>query len=224
MSERGKKVLDIDWEHEGVRIKIPVKAFTNGEKMTFRASHAEAGIDEESPDINVIRQAIEKKLREWYKLDWTLYMLVTISGDDASHKGHSFNVKFETEFYVIGTDVRGTERYMRVPQPHEIPASPEHVNVTRWSGEHPCDGRPKTGKCIKGKWDYGRSKHGITTALVKATPENVRAADNFVKAMERLLLNMHDFFSPEKVLLTFAGASQLLLPAQKIEKRNEENK
>ena len=220
MSNRGKKVLDITWEHEGVTIKIPVKAFTERDsetgkdKMVFRAEWKDAGIEEKSTDINVIKQNVEKKLKEWYTIDWTLHLLVTVDGSDHGYRGASFNIGFKTEFCVIGKDSRGTTRSMCVPHPEKLPASPEHVNVTRWAGENPFDGLPKTGKQVKDTYGH-TGKHGTTTALVKATPENVLAADNFVKAMERLLLNMHDYFSPEKVELTLAKASQMLLPAPK---------
>jgi len=222
MSDRGKKVLDIKWEHEGVEIVIPVKAFTKYDDKTgrdgmiFRASFKDAGIEESSSDINVIKQAIEKKLREWYSVDWTLHLLVTIDGEGRGHKGASFNVKFETEFYACGKDVRGEMRCMRVPRPDKI-GNPEHVNVGRWAGESPRSGLPETGKKIRGRYGYDGAG-GVTRALVKATPENVKAADDFVKAMERLLENMHDYFAPDKIELTLANAGQLLLPAPKAAK------
>jgi len=220
MNSRGKKVLDIKWEHEGVEIVVPVKAYTGNDshsglsKMYFGAVYEPAGIDEEDPDINKIKTAVEAKLKSWYSVKWDLWMLVEVGGGDRGHNSTDFNVKFEVTFYVIGIDSQGKERHMRIPRPEKIEKWKD-VNPTRWGGEQPRSGRPE----IQNKGDK-RSGHSYdrsdeTSALVPATPENVAAVDKFTSAMEKLLDNMHGHFSQPNVMLTLSRVADLLLPAPK---------
>ena len=51
----------------------------------------------------------------------------------------------------------------------------------------------------------------MTKALVRATPANVKAADNFTEAMEILLGKMHHHFSPKRIEKLLAKSGKLLL-------------
>jgi hypothetical protein len=219
---RGRKVFDIEWSRHNITLKIPVKAipshdYTTGKNgLTFEAVFADAGIDERNTDINKLKESVFEKLDRWYSIDWDLYFLVTVNGGESDYgctrlENRTFNrfrIEFEVEFYVVGKDMRGVVRHMRIPRPEKI----ADFKDTRWAGENPRDGLPETRKFAASKV-YGASKD--TRALVKATPGNVAAADRFLATMADLLKKMHDHFSPDVIERTLARASQLLLPAPK---------
>lgn len=220
MNRRGKKVLDIDWESEGVKIRVPVKAFekknwnTDEIQMIFRATFPDAGIDVENTDINVIRKEIIEKLDQWYKISWELFFRVEVDGGDSGHGDTKFSVEFEMDFFVVGKDSRGTIRHMRIPRPDEKDIRNFNGKPTQWSGEQPQDGMPQTGTDLR-KDSYGLHRgHELTRALVKATPENVKAADQFVVAMKGLLDKMHHHFAPGRIEALLQNTA-LLLPAPK---------
>lgn len=220
MNTRGRKILDIEWSRQGTSIKVPVKAFekydyehTSETKdsriMTFRATHKEAGIDVENTDINKVRNAVLEALDAWYSVKWKLYFLVTIGGGRTGQEGLKFDVDFEMEFYVLGKDCTGKDRRMRIPRPKpEQIANFDSKNFTRWGLEESSEGTPVVGK-IKGH--YGEEK---TRALVKATTENVEAADRFMLSMNALLEKMHHHFAPERIERLLANVGNLL-PAPK---------
>jgi hypothetical protein len=214
---RGRKVFDIEWHRHNVTLKIPVKAipshdYTTGKNgLTFEAVFVDAGIDERNTDINKLRESVCGKLDRWYSIEWDLYFLVTVGGGESGYGGKMFSefkIDFEVEFYVVGKDVRGQVRHMRIPRPEKI----ADFKDTRWAGESPHDGWPETWKSVPGATHGSRRD---TRALVKATPENVAAADRFLVAMADLLRRMHDHFAPDMIERTLARASQFLLPAPK---------
>lgn len=202
MGKRGeRKILEIAWNREGVEIKVPVKMVTKEDRetgkdaVTFLAQYPEAGVDVWGTDINAVREEVFKKLDEWYTVEWDLYFLVTVSGGKRGHCDR-FEVVYEYEFYVIGKDIRGNTRHMRIPRPDKIEDFEKKKKITRWSGVQPCEGMPEVGGKIADKWSYGGVR---TSALVKATPENVAAADRFMAALQELLEKMHHYFAPENV-------------------------
>ena len=211
MSTRGKKILDIDWEKDGVKVKVPVKTFerenrtTGKPEMYFRATFGEADLDVESTDINVIRQQVTEKLDAWYTVDWKLYMMVTVNGGRAKNDGSKIEVSFETEFYAIGTDSRGKVLRLAIPEPKDFTSQKD---FKRWWGRTPMEGMPDTGEKIKDNFDH---YNPTTRSLVPATPENVAAADNFKKALEALLGKMHHHFAPERVAAILAKGAGLFL-------------
>jgi len=211
MSTRGKKILDIDWEKDGVKIKVPVKTFerrnraTDKPEMYFRATFGEAGLDVESTDINVIRQQVTEKLDTWYTVDWKLYMMVEVGGGRSKNDNSSISVSFETEFYAIGTDSRGRVLRIVIPKPTDFT---DQKNFRRWWGRTPMEGMPDTGGKIKDNFGH---LNPTTRSLVPATPENVAAADNFKVALEALLDKMHHHFAPERVEAILARGAGLFL-------------
>jgi len=221
MARREKKVFDIPWEKEGVKLKIPVTVGTrpnyedgDGEdRMSFRAVYKPAGIDEKNTDVNELRKAILTKLDLWYSITWELYFLVTVEGGNDGHLNTKFKVSFEMEFFVIGKDSRGEGRYMRIPRPDDLDISKKEP--TRWASEEPQDGLPETGERM-GTGSF-RNRDPWTRSLVKATPEAVAAADKFIKSMEGLLKQMHHHFAPARIEKLLAR-SMNLLPAPKKEK------
>lgn len=210
MSIRGRKVFDIEWSKEGVSLKIPVKAVTRKDYVTgkeimeFEASYPEAGVSERGPDINVVKEAVIKKLDEWYTIKWELYFTIEICGG-RGYPSEGCEIRYEMDFRLIGKDCRGHIRHLRVPRPENL----NDVEFTRYSGQTPSDGMPKT----FGKKDGKNTNCGgwpRTCSLVKATPENVAASDKFVAAMEELLEKMHTHFAPDRVEKMLSGASNLL--------------
>lgn len=220
MNSRGKKVVDIEWKHEGVTIKVPVKAymsknlngtFQDTEIMKFRAEYKEAGVEVEGTDINKVREAVIEALDSWYKIKWELYFGVEVSGGRSGQEGLGRSVTFKIEFYVIGKDVRGQQRYMRIPRPDIEQIKKFNGEPTQWGGVHPEDGMPELGE--KMKESIYRSDT-MTRSLVKATPENVAAAEQFMKAMDALLEKMHHHFAPGRIEKLLQNTA-LLLPAPK---------
>lgn len=226
MSSRGKKVMDIEWKREDVTIKVPVKAYTrsdfdsesksrDGKIMKFQAEYPDAGILVEGSDINKVRSEVIDKLDQWYTISWELYFRVTIDGGNHGHSGTKFVVNYELEFLVMGKDSRGQIRWMPIPRPKDSEIeSFDGKTFTRWN-EKPRDGKPDTGINLRQKdtFQYGK-KEALTKALVKATLENVRAAEQFALAMQSLLDKMHHHFAPDQIekLLQNVG---MLLPAPK---------
>lgn len=211
MNRRGKKVLDIEWEREGIKLKIPVRAHMvrdygkSEDVMTFKADREDPPIHVENSDINVVRKAVLAELDAWYSITWEAWFMVTISGGSRGQAG-GFEVNFGMTFYAIGKDVRGTTRHMTIPRPERFDKPNERL--TKWGGETPKDGMPETGENLKGDSYYSRSR---TKALVKATLENVKAADSFIEAMEALLGKMHHHFSPERIEKLLAKSGKMLL-------------
>jgi hypothetical protein len=226
MNSRGKKVLDIEWKREGLEIKVPVKAFyktdynTSEKNMVFRATYPDAGIDLEGADINVIRRSVVEKLDEWYTVKWELFFVVEIDGGPSGHGKNQFNIEFDMEFFVVGKDSRGKTRHMRIPRPSEKEIAKFDGKPTQWGGEQPKDGEPETGTNLREKGDHNSSRyyHGerakLTRSLVRATPANVAAADQFTCAMQTLLDKMHHHFAPERIEALLQNTA-LLLPAPK---------
>lgn len=213
----GKKVFDIEWQKDGLEIKVPVKVHTEmdfekgGDVMKFSAEYPEAGIREEGTDINAVRSAVLEKLDSWYSVKWELYLLITIEGGDNGYGCTKFQIEFEMEFYVVGTDSMGKIRHMRVPRPESLEMKDGKCG-TRWAVEHPSEGWPKTFEKESGSY----YRKPLTRSIVRATPENVAAADKFVAAMRALLEQMHTHFSPAKVESMLARAMHLLpAPAEK---------
>lgn len=221
MNSRGKKILDIEWKREGLDIKVPVKAYDRtafstveyetreGKIMKFRAEFPEAGIDIEDTDINKVRKQVLDALDAWYTVKWELYFMVEISGGRSGQEGGEHKVEFEMEFYVLGQDCRGNKRHMRIPRPKPDQIEDFNGKFTRWSGQSPQDGELHVGEKISGHFS---SKS--TRSLVKATTENVAAADQFMVAMESLLEKMHYHFSPHRIEKLLKNTA-LLLPAPK---------
>ena len=226
MSSRGKKVMDIEWKRDDVVIKVPVKAFTrsdwdsesksrDGKIMKFQAEYPDAGILVEDSDINKVRSEVIDKLDQWYTISWELYFRVTIDGGDHGQSSTKFTVNYELEFLVMGKDSRGQIRWMPIPRPKDSEiATFDGKAFTRWN-EKPRDGQPDTGVNLREKdtFQYGR-KEALTKALVRATSENVKAAEQFTEALKSLLKKMHHHFAPERIenLLQNVG---MLLPAPK---------
>lgn len=212
MRKRGKKILDIKWEKDGVKLKIPVHAVTDYDSdkcedvMRFTASRENPPIDVQNTDINVVRKAVLSALNDWYSVRWEIWMMVTISGGWTSQgfRGEGCKVICETEFYAIGEDVRGKTRHMRIPKPKQFDKLDKEP--MRWSGSMPMDGLPETGEELDGHFDGNETK-----SLVRATVENVSAAEGFVEAMEKLLAKMHHHFSPKRIEKLLAKSGQLLL-------------
>jgi hypothetical protein len=224
VNSRGKKVLDIEWERKGVKVKIPVKAFekmnyeTDKKEMIFRAEYPDAGIDVSSTDINVIRNEIIEKLDHWYTIRWELFFLVTIDGGLSGQAKAKFDVEYDVEFYVVGKDSMGKTRHMRIPRPEPDMIRNFDGKPTQWGGEQPQEGEPETGVDLRKKADSGRyylgNRNKLTKALVKATPETVQAADQFIEALRCLLDRMHHHFAPERIEALLQNTA-LLLPAPK---------
>lgn len=223
MNSRGKKILDIEWKREGLEIKVPVKAYErtdygpnddknyrDGKIMKFRAEFKDAGIDVEDTDINKVRKTVMEALDSWYSIKWDLYFMVEISGGRNGQEGNKYKVEFEIEFYVVGKDCRGVDRYMRIPRPKPEEIRNFSQKFTHWSGEAPHDGTLDVGHK---KGEYG-NREAITRSIVRATPANVAAADQFIVAMEGLLGKMHHHFAPERIEALLQNTA-LLLPAPK---------
>lgn len=211
MNSRGKKVLDIEWEREGIKLKIPVRAHMvrdygkSEDVMTFKANSEDPPVRVENSDINVVRKSVIAELDAWYSVAWEVWFMVTISGGREGQKG-GFDIDFGMTFYAIGKDVRGTTRHMTIPRPERFDKPKERL--TRWGGETPQDGMPETGESLDG-YSYHSPKK--TKALVRATPENVKAADGFIEAMEALLGKMHHHFSPKRIEKLLAKSGKMLL-------------
>lgn len=215
MRRRGKKLLDIEWERQGVKLKIPVRAVTehdddkHEEVMSFYVSHENPPIQVSDTDINVVRKAVLAELDAWYSVDWEIWLMIRISGAKVlgGHQAGEMDIGFQTEFYAIGKDVRGKTRHMRIPKPERF--DKPNKNPMRWGGSTPMDGLPDTGEKM-GRLDR-RSSGGWTKSLVKATPANVAAADSFIEAMDALLEKMHHHFSPKRVEKLLAKSGKMLL-------------
>ncbi len=221
MNSRGKKVLDVEWKGDGITIKVPVKAYMskslNGtwqdtEIMKFRAEYKDAGVDVEGTDINKVRDEVIAALSSWYTIKWELYFGVEISGGPSGQEGLGRSIHFKMEFYVIGKDVRGKQRHMRIPRPDLKQIKSFDGKPTQWGGVEPVDGMPEIGERMRQEASYRRD--ATTRSLVRATPENVAAAEHFMGAMDALLEKMHHHFAPDRIeqLLQNVG---MLLPAPK---------
>ena len=226
MNSRGKKVMDIEWSNEGVTLKIPVKAYAasfvngvylEGKGMKFRAEYKEAGIDLEDTDINKLQKAVKDALDQWYTITWELFFLVTIDGGDYGYGKTKFSVEYEVEFFVVGKDSRGKVRHMRIPRPKDEDIANFNGKPTQWGLEKPVDGEPQVGVDLRranDKFAHQNTKP-LTKALVRATPESVRAAEQFAQALQSLLAKMHHHFAPDKIEALLKNTS-LLLPAPKV--------
>ncbi len=208
MRKRGKKVLEIEWQKQGVKLKIPVRAVTDHDHdkhenvMSFWATSENPPINVQNTDINVVRKTVLAELDAWYSVDWEIWLMVNISGEKES--GGSTDIGFEMEFYAIGKDVRGKTRNMRIPRPKRL--DKPNKDPMRFSHCHPMDGLPSTGEKVGGFHSIGTTK-----ALVKATPANVKAADSFIEAMAALLEKMHHHFSPKRIEKLLGKAGKMLL-------------
>lgn len=216
----GKTILEIDWEKDNVKVKIPVKAvmsnnidgkFTGDQIMKFRAVYKEAGIDVEDTDINKIRDKVIGALDAWHSIEWTLYFMVRVDGGRYGSAGEKrFKIGYEIEYFVVGKDFRGTDKYMRVPRPDDI-SKFDKTHFTRWASTEPIDGVLETGEQLqRERW----SRDCTTRSLVLATPESVAAAEGFILAMENLLQKMHHHFAPSRIEKLLQNPA-LLLPAPK---------
>ena len=212
----GRKVFDIEWEKEGHKIKVPVRMkveednVTGEDKMTFRAVYKEADIEESHTDANELRKAVTEKLDLWYTVDWELWFRVTIDGNGDGAGQSSFSISYTMEFYLIGKDCKGEERHLKIPRPDDLDI--KKTKPPRWGGRGHAvhSGRPETGEVDEEnrRWRYGNESQ--TKSLVKATPQNVAASDNFIKSMEQLLDKMHHHFAPQRIERLLARTSNIL--------------
>lgn len=211
----GRKVFDIEWEKEGTKIKVPVRVklemdhVTDEEKMTFRAIHKEADVDEKHTDANELRKAVIEKLDVWYTVDWELWFRVSIDGSGDGAGKSCFSISYGMEFFLIGKDCRGEERHIKIPRPDDLDIKKK--TPTRWGGHGGMveSGRPETGEPDKERrWEYGNESR--TQSLVRATPANVAAGDNFIKSLEKLLDKMHHHFAPSRIERLLARTSNML--------------
>ncbi len=214
MRKRGKKLLDIEWKKQGVSLKIPVRAVTEYDHdkredvMSFYVDHEDPQIKVHDTDINVVRKAVLSKIDAWYSVDWEIWLMVRVAGEKGpgDEQVGEVYIKFEMEFFAIGKDVRGKTLHVTIPRPERFdkPIGKPKIEPVRFGGHQPKDGLPSTGK----NREYG---YCYTQALVRATPENVKAADSFVDAMGALLEKMHHHFHPKRIEKLLGKAGQILL-------------
>ncbi len=215
---RGKQVYKIDWEHEGLKIQVPVRLFKEKpsysndykEQHIFRAEYKPANINEKDTDSDKLRDRVIKLLETWHSIDWRLVIVIKVTQHESERYDSGYDVRLAWNYYAIGTHGNGAEVHMRVPEPDKLFAD-GHWDGNRFSDE-PTEGLPEEGYIKPDKGPFYSNRQPYTQAMVSATPANKAALGNFVKAMEALVEKMHHHFHPCRInaLLQSPG---LILPA-----------
>jgi len=216
---RGQKQLDeFKYELENEQIRVPVwlvrpTSHDEDDKVYFRAKYGPAGIDETNTDINKLKDTVQAKLKEWYKVDWELYIMVLSNTHEDREKRV---VSFGYEFYAIGKRPNGKTCYIEVPEPWDAPkiGEPKWLNKDgfwngKWNKEfryalhNARDGTPKEGEIE----DWGSS--GMR-ALLPATKETVNTVLAFEMRLKAFGEEMTSRFSPEFVKGTLGKIQEAL--------------
>lgn len=205
-----KKMDDFRFDIEGQKIVVPVWLVKQGGKyeeqrsVYFRAKYEVAGMDENDTDINKLRQTMLKKITDWYKIEWNLYIMVN-TYEYCDREGQ--HVFFGYKFYLLGKRPDGRECFMEVPEPW---SGADTFKGEKWLDENgfwngkwrpefryglqePRDGRPEEGQ-RESNWNNEPMR-----SLLPATVETVNAVLAFEMKLKKLGEEMERRFAPDKV-------------------------
>ncbi len=228
MTRGAKKMDDFKFNLKGETILVPVwlvkvqSDFEDQRKVYFKAKFDKAGFEETDTDINKLRETMLKKIKEWYTIEWSLYVMVRAQ---AKRTNEWHEVEFGYDFYALGKRPDGTEVFQEVPEPwggcemHESWLDEAGFWNGKWKkeytyGREPSVGRPKEGRDESG-WDKD-----VMKALLPATRETVNTILAFEMRLKAFGEEMMRRFSPAYVrgtLERIQGALDfpLALPAKK---------
>lgn len=231
MSRRGKNSFVVEWERDGLKIKIPVKIhvpcgeFMEDGKIYFTAKHEDSSLDITNSSAEEIKNKIIEHLNNWYTITWELYILIEISGGrgPGGQRETKFDIDVEYTYIAVGKHHDDRIVHMEVPTPtiDDIPDKPHEIwNLkTRWGGREPRAGMPEVGDGHSPRFHYERRKDR-TSALVPATKRVASTLELFLTKLDELLANMRERFNPGEIVKTLKAIDslkQLLLPPGKEE-------
>src|SRR5438105_3225061 len=82
MARRGKKkIVEWDYDPDGVGLKIPVYMTESAGELQFRVSLSEPEIERWHSDINILKDIVFKELKEKLAIDWRNMLQVEVDGD-----------------------------------------------------------------------------------------------------------------------------------------------
>jgi hypothetical protein len=204
MRKRGTRRIDeFRFRIENEDIVVPVYLIKGDkyETTTFMVKYDKANIEMTDTNIDTLRKNIEKEIRQWYNIDYKLFISVKVGHED-SRNGQELT--FSYEFYIVGKRPDGQTVHKHVPEPDSLNA----LQAT-WDGvwnknysygnSSPCLGEPMIGE---DPWSKA-----ITTIL-PATVENVEAILKFDRALRSLAEGIKKWFTPEVIEATIAKISK----------------
>jgi len=209
MSRRGKKSFDVEWERDGLKIKVPVKIhvpcgeFMEESKIYFTAKHKDSSLNIRNDSADEIKNKIIEHLNGWYSVEWEIYMLVKIHGGRGRGNDDEFDINVEVDYYAVGTHNDGKIIHVSIPKPDQLPKKPHEKfkKIKRRWQVSPNDGMPETGYIEKtDHWNFKNKP--VTKALLPATQRVADAVEVFMRKMDLLLANMHADFHPDQATKT----------------------
>ena len=202
----GKKVYNIDVHTDGHFFEVTVRLVQQNYKRVFRAELEKIDLDVTDTDSEKLEQRVRAYIKEWIKITWQLWCVVSVTGGDRGHAGDNTAVEIEVDYHAVGTHRDGKKVHCEVPRPDDFtdadyipsgfrrnlsPGLPDHGIEESSYNDHACQ---------------------YTKSLIRATPGNIAALDNFRDAMKGLVKKMHDHFHPKRIEQLLASPG-LLLPA-----------
>lgn len=237
MPRRGERRID-EWkiEVEGQIIKVPVWIIHSQDryadvKVTFRAVHKDSNTRLRNTDINELRKDMEKEVKQWYHIEWELWISVDAGHSRSSGTMGAFNVHFGYDFYAIGKRPDGEQVHRRAPEPDSFRKHRLHPDETPpWDGEWKDDcryadervysGLPSTG-ISESNWSGTHAK-----ALIPATSENAEAVRHFDEMLRKLADEIVKRFEPDNIKDTIMRIGRVpsipMLPEAEDDKGSEE--
>ena len=228
MTRGEKKMDDFRFDIEGQKIVVPVWLVKVGGKyedqrdVHFRAKYDVAGMDECDTDINKLRQTMLKKITDWYKIEWSLHIMVKTN----EHRDNEAQrIYFGYEFYMLGKRPDGRECFTKVPEPWsggdvfkgEKWRDEQGFWTGKWRPEYRYDTEPRDGRPGEGQEDSHWANRTMNS-LLPATVETVNAVLAFEMKLKALGEEMERRFAPAMVKETIGMIQQtfsfpLALPA-----------
>lgn len=215
MPQRGTRKIDqFKFRIENEDIVVPVyliKGNYREDTTTFMVKYDKANIEMTDTNIDTLRKNIEKEIRQWYNIDYELFILLK-TGHTDNREGQELS--FSYKFYAIGKRPDGQQVFTEVPDPDSLNALEATWNGV-WGkesyGHAPHMGKPSTGE---DSWD-----HSVKT-LLPATVETVEAILKFDRALRALAAGIKEWFTPDAVMATITRISKSSNPMLMEGKKN----
>ncbi len=189
---RGKKV-DRFWIQTGNgHVEVDVRLERDGSNNTyFVADDPTSGVYERHSDINVLRKAFERRIRDYYTCDWEAWYLVEVeAGANGLHFmdgeiGTTLTIHYGG--IVTATDPEGNPIYLEV--------DPDTIIDGKWSGNRRRCGHGTN----KGAPEIGTTAEGNMRALIPATAANLAALTDFCDRLDQISESIKQRFAPAAI-------------------------